>query len=190
MYELPPLPYAPNELAPFLSENAVKLHYEKHHEEYVKKLNKLTHQQASSLQLESLLLEATGELRDMAAQVWNHNFFWLSLSPNAEQIPTGKLAFQISERWGDFQSFKATFKEIALKHFGSGWVWLVHDKDQLEIVSTDNASNPILLRRKALLTVDVWEHSYYYDYENRREDYLDRFWNFVNWEIVAARLTN
>ena len=188
MYELPALPYAFSALAPFLSEEAVKLHYEKHHAGYVKRLNELTHDQPSPPLLEALQLEATGELRDMAAQVWNHNFFWQGLSPKSDQPAHGSLFSKIGERWGDMYSFQATFNEIAVKHFGSGWVWLVHDKDQLEIVSTDNASNPILLRRKALLTVDVWEHSYYYDYQNRKEDYLKEFWNYIDWEIVGARL--
>lgn len=188
MYVLPPRPYAFNKLATFLSEDAVKLHYEKHHAAYIKKLNKLTHEQSSPPLLEALLLEASGELRDMAAQVWNHNFFWQNLTPNHEELPPGALATQINKRWGDLTAFKVTFYEIALNHFGSGWVWLVCDKDQLEIISTDNASNPILLRRKALLTVDVWEHSYYYDYQIKKEEYLEEFWNFVNWEIVSARL--
>lgn len=188
-YALKPLPYTLDALEPYISKRTLEFHYHKHHQGYVDKLNELivAHPRAN-MSLEELIMCSSGALFHSAAQVWNHDFFWQSLAPATGQAPKGKITELIEKKWQTFQNFKAAFSEQALNHFGSGWTWLVLRNGQLEIVSTSNAHNPIVLHTKAVLTLDVWEHAYYLDFQNNRAQFIDAFWNIVNWDAVNDRL--
>ena len=187
MHELPQLPYAMNALEPHISKETLEYHYSKHHKAYVDNLNKLilgtTFENST---LEAIVQTATGPIFNNAAQVWNHTFYWHCLAPNAGGEPTGKLAEAIQTAFGSFANFKEKFSTTAATTFGSGWAWLVKNKQgQLEIVSTSNASTPLQQEVMPLLTCDVWEHAYYIDYRNARVQYIEHFWNLVNWDFVA-----
>ncbi|AJD47515.1 superoxide dismutase [Isoalcanivorax pacificus W11-5] len=187
-FELPALPYAKDALAPHMSAETLEFHYGKHHQTYVTKLNELvagTDKEGQSL--EDIIKGAgPGPLFNNAAQVWNHTFFWNSLSPNGGGEPTGALADAINAKWGSFDKFKEAFTNSAIGNFGSGWTWLVKNGNELEIVNTSNAATPLTDGKTALLTVDVWEHAYYIDYRNARPKYLEGFWALVNWEFAAS----
>lgn len=189
MHTLPPLPYAMDALSPFLSKETLEYHYGKHHQTYVTNLNNLIkntpHEQQT---LEEIILSANGGIFNNAAQVWNHTFYWNGLSPNSSKQPAGALLQAITEQFGSFDEFKKQFHQSALTLFGSGWTWLVQDQTgKLAIVNTGNAENPLKNKQRPLLTCDVWEHAYYIDYRNKRADYLEQFWNWINWD-EAARL--
>ena len=188
--ELPPLPYARNALAPHISAETLDFHYGKHHQAYVDNLNKMIPgTEFADATLEAIVKKAQGGMFNNAAQVWNHTFYWNSLSPNGGGEPKGKLADAIVKAFGSFAAFKEEFTKVALGTFGSGWAWLVQRADgTLAIVSTSNAATPITGTDKPLLTCDVWEHAYYVDYRNARAKYVDAFWNLVNWDWAMKRL--
>lgn len=186
-FELPALPYAKDALAPHMSAETLEFHHGKHHQTYVTKLNELvagTDKEGQSLE-EIIKSAGPGPLFNNAAQVWNHTFFWNSLSPNGGGEPSGALAEAINAKWGSFDKFKEAFTNSAIANFGSGWTWLVKAGNELEIVNTSNAETPITEGKTPLLTVDVWEHAYYIDYRNARPKYLDGFWALANWEFAA-----
>ena len=197
-FELPALPYEKNALEPHMSANTFDFHHGKHHNTYVVNLNKLL--EGSPLEgksLEDIITATAGDaskagMFNNAAQVWNHTFFWNSMSPNGGGAPTGDLAAKIDEAFGSLDGFKEKFKEAGATQFGSGWAWLVvGDGGKLEIVKTPNAENPMIQGKTPLLTCDVWEHAYYLDYQNRRPDFLVAFLdNLVNWDFAAENLAN
>ncbi|MDN7123429.1 superoxide dismutase [Pseudidiomarina terrestris] len=187
-FELPALPYEKNALEPHISAETLEYHYGKHHAAYVSKLNdavKGTDMENKSL--EDIIKSSSGGVFNNAAQVWNHTFYWHCLSPNGGGEPSGELADAINSAFGSFDKFKEEFKAQAAGNFGSGWTWLVKKADgSVAIVNTDDADTPITNSAVTpLMTVDVWEHAYYIDYRNARPNYLDAFWNIVNWDFVA-----
>ena len=188
-FELPPLPYAKDALAPHISEETLEFHYGKHHNTYVVKLNGLVEgTDNASKSLEDIIKSSEGGVFNNAAQVWNHTFYWNCLSPNGGGEPTGALADAIAAKWESFANFKEVFTNSAINNFGSGWTWLVKKADgSLDILNTSNAGCPLTEEGvTALLTVDVWEHAYYIDYRNARPNYMEAFWALVNWDFAAA----
>jgi Fe-Mn family superoxide dismutase len=187
-FTLPPLPYPKDALVPYISEETLEYHYGKHHNAYVTNLNKLIPgTEFESLSLEDIILKAKGGIFNNAAQVWNHTFYWHCLSPNGGGEPKGALAAAITKHFGSFATFKEQFTQAAITTFGSGWAWLVQDKQGgLKIISTSNAATPMTEGLTALLTCDVWEHAYYIDYRNARPDYVGAFWSLVNWDFAAS----
>lgn len=187
--ELPALPYADDALTPHISERTIGFHYGKHHTGYVKNLNGLiegTDQAGSSLE-EIIAAAGPGGLFNNAAQVWNHSFYWKCMTPGGGGDPSGDLAAAIDSSFGSADEFKSQFKAGAVGNFGSGWTWLVKDGAGLSIVKTDDADTPIKHGQTPLLTIDVWEHAYYLDYQNARPAYVDTFIeHLINWEFVAA----
>ncbi len=190
-FEIAPLPYRLDALAPTLSAAAVELHYEKHHKGYLAKLRKLTDgkPQASS-SLEELISTATGELFNNAAQVWNHSFYWRCMRPRGGGKPSGTLLVALEAAFGSFDAFREQFADAANGEFGSGWAWLVWDASgRLRVTSSDDADNPLQRGARPLLALDVWEHAYYVDYRNERARYVEGFLDqLVSWEFVAANL--
>lgn len=192
---LPDLPYKRDTLAPHLSQRTLDFHYEKHHNGYVTNLNKLVAATDLAAEaLETIIQKTAGNAERMgifnnAAQVWNHTFYWHSMKPGGGGMPTGPIAEKIDCDLRGYDKFIEEFKNAALTQFGSGWAWLVLKNGKLEIMKTANADTPIAHGVKPLLTVDVWEHAYYLDYQNRRGDYLDAFVkHLVNWEFVNSNL--
>ncbi len=190
-FTLPKLPYEMDALSPHISKETLEYHYGKHHNAYVTNLNKLVMDTPfAKMSLEEIIKESSGGMFNNAAQVWNHTFYWHCLSPNGGGEPKGELLSRISKSFGSFAAFKEQFTQAAISTFGSGWAWLIEDKDgHLKIISTSNAGTPMTDGLKALLTCDVWEHAYYIDYRNRRPDYVSSFWNLVNWEFVLSHLS-
>ena len=188
--ELPPLPYAKNALAPHISPETLEYHYGKHHQTYVTNLNKLVEgTEFENASLEDVILKSDGGLFNNSAQVWNHTFYWNSMSPNGGGAPTGAAADAINGAFGSYDDFKAKFAEAATTQFGSGWAWLVDNGSGLEIMKTSNADLPMKHGAKALLTIDVWEHAYYIDFRNARPNYISTFLDsLVNWDFVAQNL--
>ncbi len=188
-FELPQLPFAMDALEPSISKQTLEFHYGKHHLTYVNNLNKLivgTKFENSSL--EEIILKADGGIFNNAAQVWNHTFYWNCLSPNGGGEPTGELLNAIIKNFGSFVEFKEKFSISCATLFGSGWAWLVKDKEnKLQIVQTSNANNPMKQGFTPLLTCDVWEHAYYLDKQNRRPAYVEDFWKIIDWKAVADR---
>lgn len=189
-FTLPPLPYALDALAPHISKETLEFHYGKHHQSYVTNLNNLvagTEFESSSL--EDVVKKSSGGIFNNAAQIWNHTFYWNSLSPNGGGQPTGKLLEAINAKWGSVDAFKEAFSKSAAGNFGSGWTWLVKKSDgSVDIVNTSNAATPLTTSDVPLFTCDVWEHAYYIDYRNARPKYLENFWNLVNWDFAASNL--
>jgi Fe-Mn family superoxide dismutase len=193
MLELAPLPYAKNALAPFISENTLNYHYDKHHMGYLNNLNKLiAGTDFATATLEKIITESHAKsdkvgMFNNAAQVWNHTFYWNSMKPNGGGKPSGALQKKINETWGDFDAFATAFKEAGVTQFGSGWAWLVLKDGALSIMKTGNADLPMVHGAVALLTCDVWEHAYYLDYQNRRVDYIGEFLSsLVNWDFASG----
>ncbi len=186
-HTLPPLPYAEDALAPTISKETIEYHYGKHHQAYVTNLNNLIPgTEFENLPLEEIVKKSSGGIFNNAAQIWNHTFFWNSLSPNGGGAPTGALGDAINAKWGSFDAFKEAFTKAAVGTFGSGWAWLVKKADgSLDIVSTSNAATPLTTADKPLLTIDVWEHAYYIDYRNARPKFVEAFWNIANWDFAA-----
>ncbi len=186
-FELPSLPYSLDALAPNMSRETLEYHYGKHHQAYVTNLNNLVSgSEFEGKSLEDIIKSSSGPIFNNAAQVWNHTFFWHSLTPDAKAAPTGPLADAINEAFGSFNQFKEQFSKTAATLFGSGWAWLVKNADgSLAIHSTSNAGTPMTDHKKALLTCDVWEHAYYIDYRNVRPKYIEKYWELVNWDFVA-----
>ena len=189
-FTLPQLPYAMDALMPHISKETLEYHYGKHHAAYVANLNKLVADTAfATMSLEEIIKKSSGGMFNNAAQVWNHTFYWHCLSPNGGDEPTGALATAVNKAFGSFAAFKEQFTQAAISTFGSGWAWLVQNKQgDLKIISTSNAGTPMTEGFTALMTCDVWEHAYYIDYRNRRPDYLTAFWTLVNWTFVADNL--
>jgi Fe-Mn family superoxide dismutase len=187
-FELPALPYAKDALAPHISAETIEYHYGKHHQTYVTNLNNLVPgTEFEGLSLEDIVKKSSGGIFNNAAQVWNHTFYWNSLSPNGGGAPTGGLANAIDRTFGSFDKFKEEFTKCAVTTFGSGWAWLVKNSNgSLELVSTSNAGCPLTSGQTPILTCDVWEHAYYIDFRNLRPKYLEAFWALVNWEFANA----
>jgi len=188
-FELPALPYAIDALAPHMSQETLEFHHGKHHATYVAKLNGLVEgTDLASKSLEELIKTSEGGVFNNAAQIWNHTFFWNSLSPQGGGEPTGALSDAINAKFGSFAEFVAAFNDKAVNNFGSSWTWLVKTADgSLDIVNTSNAATPLTdASLTPVLTVDLWEHAYYIDYRNVRPNYLGGFWALVNWEFAAA----
>ncbi len=185
-FTLPPLPYALDALAPHFSKETLEFHHGKHHNAYVVKLNELTAGKPEEKKsLEELILTTTGPVFNQAAQIWNHTFYWNSLSPNGGNEPIGKIGDAIKKQWGSFDKFKEEFTAKTIGVFGSGWGWLVKNEDgTLAVIGTSNAGNPMTTKQKPLLTCDVWEHAYYIDFRNARPKYVETFWKLVNWEFA------
>jgi len=194
-FELPALPYDATALEPYISANTLSFHHGKHHAAYVANLNKLIEGgPLAGKPLVDIIEKAAGDADKVgvfnnAAQTWNHTFFWNSMSPNGGGAPTGEVAERLNAAFGSLDAFKEQFKAAAVAQFGSGWAWLVLDKGELKIAKTANADLPMVHGQKALFTVDVWEHAYYLDYQNRRPDFvqtvLDRL---INWSFIAENL--
>ena len=189
-FELPALPYEQNALAPHISEETIQYHYGKHHQAYVNNLNNLTAgTEFANMGLEDIILKADGGLFNNAAQVFNHTFYWNSLSPTGGGEPSGALAEAIVKNFGSFADFKSAFTKKAATQFGSGWAWLVKNSDgSLSVEQTSNAGNPLTNGQTPILTCDVWEHAYYVDYRNARPKYIESFWSLVNWDFAAGNL--
>jgi len=191
-FELPPLPYPEDALEPAYSARTVSFHYGKHHRTYVDTLNKLVAgTELESLPLEEVIARVTDKpehqaVFNNATQVWNHTFFWDSMKPGGGGAPGGELGEKLAATFGSLESFVDQFKAAAAARFGSGWVWLVADNGELKITSTPNAEQPVAPGVTPLLVVDVWEHAYYLDYQNRRPDFVQAFFDkLVNWEFAA-----
>jgi len=192
---LPPLPYAENALEPHYSAKTISFHYGKHHKAYVDNINKLiAGTPLESKPVEEIVKASAGDaakagMFNNSAQVWNHTFFWSCMKPGGGGRPQGELAKKIDTAFGGYEKFAEQFKAAAVGRFGSGWGWLVMDGGSLKIVSTSNAETPMASNQTALLTVDVWEHAYYLDYQNRRPDFVQAFLDhLVNWDFVATNL--
>ncbi|OBS08620.1 superoxide dismutase [Acidihalobacter prosperus] len=186
-FELPPLPYAKDALAPHISAETLEFHHDKHHATYVANLNKLVPgTDFENASLEDIIRKApAGGIFNNAAQVWNHTFYFNGMSPKGGE-PEGALAEAITQAFGSLAELKEKFSQSAATNFGSGWTWLVKNSaGGLEIVNTGNAANPLRDGLTPLLTVDVWEHAYYIDYRNARPKYLEGWWSLVNWSFVA-----
>ncbi len=186
-FEQPKLPYALDALGPFLSQEQMMYHYEKHQAAYFKKLNALVENKPeASLPLRSVIVQSTGPVFNNAAQAWNHTFFWNCMSPQGGGQPASDLLHAIERSFTSFENFKKDFAEKAAGLFGSGWTWLAADADgKLEIMPLGNADTPLKHGREPVLTLDVWEHAYYIDYRNERPRYIEAFWSKVNWEFAA-----
>jgi len=186
-FELPALPYEKTALEPHISAETLDFHHGKHHNTYVTKLNGLVEgTELEGKTLEEIIKTSSGGVFNNAAQIWNHTFYWNSLSPNGGGEPTGAVADAINAAFGSFEAFQAKFNDMAVNNFGSSWTWLVKKADgSLDIVNTSNAATPITEEGLTpLMTVDLWEHAYYIDYRNVRPDYLKGFWALVNWDFA------
>jgi Fe-Mn family superoxide dismutase len=188
-FELPKLPYTLDALQPHISKLTLEFHYGKHHQAYINNLNNLIPgTKFENAGLEQIIREADGGIFNNGAQVWNHTCYFLSFSPEGIREPEGKLAQVINSQYGSFASFKEQFSKAAITLFGSGWAWLVKKEDNsLGITQESNAGNPLRSGLIPLLTCDVWEHAYYLDYQNKRPDYLQAFWNIIDWKVIAGR---
>ena len=192
---LPDLPYSKDSLEPYISANTLDFHHGKHHNAYVTNLNKLiAGTPLENLSLEDIILKSAKDpamtgIFNNSAQVWNHTFYWNCMKKNGGGKPSGRLASAIDKAFGSFDKFIEEMKNAAATQFGSGWAWLVKEGDDLKIMKTSNADTPMVHGAKALLTIDVWEHAYYLDFQNRRPDYIAAFFeNLVNWEFVESQL--
>jgi len=191
-HTLPPLPYADNALEPVISANTLSFHYGKHHKAYVDNLNKLiAGTELADMSLEEIIAATAGKadkagIFNNAAQVWNHTFYWNSLSPNGGGEPPLSLKQKIEASFGGLDACKKELANAATTQFGSGWAWLVKDGDSLKVIKTSNADLPLIKGLKPLLTIDVWEHAYYLDYQNRRPDYVNAVLDkLINWGFAA-----
>lgn len=197
-FTLPALPFAKTDLEPYMTPETFSFHHEKHHNAYVLKLNELIENTDLSTKTLHEIIVATSEGKSQqaifnnAAQVYNHDFFWCSMKKNGGGAPTGIMLEKINESFGSYDEFKTQFKNNGISQFGSGWVWLVQNMEdgKLSIIKTPNAETPLTNKSlKPILTADVWEHSYYIDFRNKRPDYLDTFLNnLINWDFALANL--
>jgi superoxide dismutase, Fe-Mn family len=194
-YSVPPLPYAYDALEPYIDKATMEFHHDKHHQAYVDKANAaLAGTPLENAAIEDVLKDLSQVPADKRTAVqnnggghYNHSLFWESMAPGAGGAPDGALAQAIDSVFGSFESFQSSLKETGVNQFGSGWSWLVHNGSELAIVGTPNQDSPISSGSTPLLGVDVWEHAYYLKYQNRRPDYIDAWWNVVNWGKVAER---
>ena len=194
-FELPALPYPADALKPYMSAETFSYHHGKHHAAYVANLNKLIEgTDLANKSLEEIIKATFGDpdkagIFNNAAQVWNHTFFWESMKPGGGGAPTGPIADKINADFGGYDKFAEAFKTAAATQFGSGWAWLVLDNGTLKVTKTPNAENPLVYGQTPLLTLDVWEHAYYLDYQNRRPDFISAYLeHLVNWDAANARL--
>lgn len=189
-FTLPELPYAKDALVPHMSQETLEYHHGKHHNAYVNNLNSLIKgTKYENMSLEEIILSSEGPVFNNAAQIWNHTFFWNSLTPKGAGVATGNALEAITREWGSFEKFKEEFTKSAVANFGAGWTWLVSNKDgKLAIVNTSNAQTPLTTGATPLLTVDVWEHAYYIDYRNERPKFINGFWALANWDFVNNNL--
>ena len=195
VHALPPLPYAENALDPVISANTIRVHYGKHHKKYVETLNKLIDgTELKGLSLADLIVATAGKsdkaaIFNNAAQAWNHTFYWRSLQPKGGGEPPAALQKRIDASFGNLDACKKELATAATTQFGSGWAWLVLDADKLKVVKTGNAETPLTKGMKPLLAIDVWEHAYYLDYQNRREDHVNAVLDkIINWGFAADNL--
>ncbi|AKP47816.1 MULTISPECIES: superoxide dismutase SodA [Bacillus] len=195
-FELPKLPYAYDALEPHIDAKTMEIHHTKHHNTYVTKLNDALkgNDELLSKSVEEVIsnLDAVPEnvrtaVRNNGGGHANHSLFWTILSPNGGGAPSGELADAINQKFGSFEKFKEEFSAAAANRFGSGWAWLVVNNGELEVTSTPNQDSPLMEGKTPILGLDVWEHAYYLNYQNRRPDYIQAFWNVVNWDEVAKR---
>ena len=195
-YKLPDLPYAYDALEPYIDEETMKLHHDKHHNTYVENANKALegHEDLQDLSIEELMAKLNEVPEDIRTAVRNnggghanHSLFWEVLSPKGGGEPTGELADAINSAFGSFDQFKTELETAATGQFGSGWGWLVVDNGDLKVTSTPNQDSPLTDGQTPIFGIDVWEHAYYLNYQNVRADYIDAFWNVVNWDEVARR---
>lgn len=191
-FELEPLPYAKDALEPYISQRTLDYHYDKHHNGYMQKLkDSLENTPEADKTLEQIIIDKKDQsVYNLAAQVWNHTFYWHCMCKNGGGEPSSAIAELLTQHFGSVEKFKQEFTQAANGQFGSGWAWLVKDKDDsLRIMSTSNAENPLSDGLTPLLTFDVWEHAYYLDYQNGRADYTKTFFeSLINWEIISQRL--
>lgn len=194
-FTLPPLPYAYDALEPYMSQKTLEFHHDKHHATYVATLSTLVNETEFAHQsLEEIILATYNDaskasIFNNAAQAWNHTFFWNCMKPSGGGQPSGILAEALNSSFGSFDQFTTEFKNAGVTQFGSGYAWLVFDQDQLKVVKTGNATNPMVNQQVPLLTCDLWEHAYYLDYQNRRPDFLQTFSrHLVNWEFVERQV--
>jgi Fe-Mn family superoxide dismutase len=194
-FELPPLPYADTALEPHMTAKTFSFHHAKHHQAYVTNLNNLVKDTPlADASLEEVIKASAGDaakagIFNNAAQVWNHTFFWNSMKPNGGGKPTGAIAAKIDADLGGYDKFVEAFKTAGTTQFGSGWAWLVVEGGTLKVTKTGNADTPLVHGQTALLTIDVWEHAYYLDYQNRRPDFISAFLDhLVNWDFANANL--
>ena len=195
-FSVPDLPYDYAALEPHIDEATMRVHHDKHHQAYVDKANgalegtEWADRDVEDVlrNLDSLPADKQGPVRNNGGGHYNHTLFWQMLSPDGGGAPSGDLAAAIGSAFGSFEDFKAKFKEAGIGQFGSGWAWLVKDGDGVAIAKTPNQDSPISEGKTPLLGCDVWEHAYYLKYQNRRPDYIDAFWNVVNWDYVGERL--
>jgi superoxide dismutase, Fe-Mn family len=192
---LPQLPYPQNALAPAISDNTISFHYGKHHQAYVNNTNKMiSGTEFEKLTIEEIIKKTAGRpdqnaLFNNAAQVFNHNFYWNSMKPGGGGEPKGKIAGKINQSFGSYAKFSEAFSGAASTQFGSGWAWLVQNGDNLQVLKTSNADTPITASAKPLIVIDVWEHAYYLDYQNRRADYIKAFLDkLLNWDFAESNL--
>jgi superoxide dismutase, Fe-Mn family len=193
--QVPPLPYDYNALEPHIDEQTMRVHHDKHHQAYVDNANKaLEGTQWADLPVEELLTifdtlpdDKQAAVRNNAGGHANHSFFWEIMGPNGGGEPSGSLADAINSTFGSLDELKTAVNDGGVKRFGSGWTWLVHDGTALSVYSTANQDSPITQAHTPLLGIDVWEHAYYLKYQNRRPDYLEAWWNVVNWDAVQQR---
>ncbi len=188
-YELKPLPYALDALAPVISKQTLEFHYGKHLQAYINNTNTMVvGTPFENEPLEEIIKKAEGPLFNNAAQVWNHEFYFNQFSPVPQMMPTGALAEAINKAFGSFDAFKEQFAKAATGLFGSGWAWLVKNPDgTLAITQESNAGNPLRKGQTPLMTCDVWEHAYYLDYQNRRPDHVTAFWKILDWKVIEKR---
>jgi Fe-Mn family superoxide dismutase len=188
-HELPALPYAKDALEPYISEKTLDFHYGKHHQAYVNNLNGLVvGTEFENATLEEIVIKAQSGIFNNAAQVWNHTFYFNQFCADGCNEPKNELKAAIEAKFGSVEAFKETFSKAAATLFGSGWAWLVVDENnELEIVQTSNAGNPLTMNKKPVLTCDVWEHAYYIDKKNARPKYIEDFWKILDWKVISER---
>jgi superoxide dismutase, Fe-Mn family len=197
MFTLSPLPYAYDALEPYISKETLTFHHDKHHQAYVNKLNEILQPYPELAQMELVaLLQNLDQVPESvrqavinnAGQVYNHDLYWQSMGPNAGGEPVGELAEKISQTFGGFENFKTEFSNAGVTQFGSGWAWLcVDDNSELHIEKTSNADSPIMHGHTPILTMDVWEHAYYLDYQNLRPKYIEEFFKVIDWQAAEER---
>lgn len=196
MFKLPTLPYPKDGLEPYISEKTLSYHYGKHHKAYVDNLNKfLAEDENAKLKgknIEDIIAMVEGKIFNNAAQAYNHTFYWFCMRPNSEKKenrPSGRVLEVLEEEFGSFEAFREQFTELAKAHFGSGWAWLLKNKNgEIKLKGMHDADTPIMDGEIPLLALDVWEHAYYLDYQNNRPDYIEAFWQVVDWDFVAKQL--
>lgn len=197
MYTQPQLNYSFSDLEPHIDARTMEIHYGKHHKTYIDKYNaaveKYPELAAKSLEevianLSAVPEDIRGAVKNNGCQSWNHSFFWTMMKKNGGGEPTGALADAITASFGDFEAFKKKFSDSALAVFGSGWTWLVSNNGKLEILNTSNEATPLTQGMKPIMVLDVWEHAYYLNYQNRRADYIAAWWNVLDWESIARNV--